>query len=143
MSAQGAARQTLDQYHQWMQINAASHLIRAARTVGLIGQLREGQRTHEQLCQTLSLAAGSSLLLLDALVAIGIVEKYGDDFALSRAGHLLCQYDDDLGDRRWDRLVDRLRGESNRQRSLTNRNSTIWPPLSGPTPRRPSKRQRF
>jgi ubiquinone/menaquinone biosynthesis C-methylase UbiE len=98
-----------------MQINAASHLIRAARTIGLIGQLREGQRTHQQLCETLSLAAGSSQLLLDALVAIGIIEKYGDDFALSRAGHLLCQYDDDLGDARWDRLVDRLRGDSNRE----------------------------
>ncbi len=111
MSAQD---RTLDQYHQWMQINAASHLIRAARTVGLIGRLREGQRTQKQLCETLSLAADSSQLLLDALVAIGIVEKYGDDFALSRAGHLLCQYDDDLGDSSWERLVDRLRGESNR-----------------------------
>lgn len=112
MSAQD---KTLDQYHHWMQINAASHLIRAARTSGLIGQLREGQRTHDQLCQTLSLAAETSSLLLDALVAIGIIEKYGDDYALSRAGHLLCQYDEDLGDRRWDRLLDRLKGESNRE----------------------------
>lgn len=97
-----------------MQINAASHLMRAARSVGLIGQLREGQRTAQQLCESLSLVDDSGRLLLDSLVAIGIIEKYGDDYALSRAGHLFCQYDDDLGDRRWQRLVPLLKGDSNR-----------------------------
>lgn len=103
MSAQD---RTLDQYHEWMQINAVSHLIRAARKVGLIDALREGQRTSEQLCESLSLLPKPTALLLDALVSVGIVEKYDEDYALSRAAHLLCQYDDDLGDHRWRRIAE-------------------------------------
>ncbi len=112
MSAQD---NTLDQYHHWMQLNAASHLIRAARETGVLGELREGQRTHQQLCDALSLDPESSALLLDGLVAIGVIEKYEDDFALSRAAQLLCQYDDDLGDGRWSQLADRVRGATSRQ----------------------------
>jgi ubiquinone/menaquinone biosynthesis C-methylase UbiE len=52
--------------------------------------------------------------LLDGLVSIGIIEKYDDDYALSQAAHLLCQYDDDLGDSRWRRLADRVRGDVGR-----------------------------
>lgn len=113
MSAQD---RTLEQYHQLMQLNAASHLIRAARSLGVIAELREGQRTLEQLREALSLgSASSTLMLLDALVAIGIVEQYGDDYALSRAAHLLCQYDDDLGDARWQQLAALVRGDRPRQ----------------------------
>lgn len=97
-----------------MQINAASHWIRIAREVGLWSELRNGQRTLEQLCQRLALAAESTLLLLDGLVATGIIEKYGDDFALSRAAHLLCQYDEDLGDRVWGNLADLMQGKLSR-----------------------------
>ena len=53
----------------------------------------------------------SAGLLMDGLVAIGIVEQYDDDYALSQAARLLCLYDEDLGDRRWEQLVDRVRGE--------------------------------
>ena len=109
MSAQ---ERTFEQYHQLMQLNAASHLIRAGRELGVLQELREGQRTLEQLSEKLSLTSGSFSSLMDALVAIGIIERYEDDFALSRAAHLLCQYDDDLGDARWDRLVDDIRGAS-------------------------------
>jgi precorrin-6B methylase 2 len=112
MSAQD---RTLEQYHQLMQINAASHLIRIARRVGILGELRDGQRTHEQLCEALSLEPGLARELLSALVAIGIVERYESDFALSRAAHLLCQYDVDLGDARWERLTDLVQGTSLRQ----------------------------
>lgn len=107
MSAQD---HTLDQYQELMQINAASHLIRAARQLGLLEELRRGQRTSAQLCEALSLAEVPAQLLLDALVAIGIVERYQEDFALSQAAQLLCQYDDDLGDGRWQQLEDRVRG---------------------------------
>ena len=46
------------------------------------------------------------LEILDAAVSIGIVEQYDEDFALSRAAHLLCQYDEDLADSSWQRLTD-------------------------------------
>ncbi len=107
MSAQ---QRTLDQYHELMHINAVSHLIRTARRVGLFDALNEGQRTADQLREELSLRAEPAGLLLDALVASGIIEKYGDDYALSQAARLLCQYDEDLGDRRWERFVDHLLG---------------------------------
>ncbi|TWU54517.1 hypothetical protein Poly51_32360 [Rubripirellula tenax] len=109
-----AQERTLAQYHSLMQVNASAHLLRTARELGLIDELRHGQRTAEQLTESLSWSPHSASLLLDALLAIGVVEKYDDDFALSRAGHLLCQYDDDLGDATWGRLVDVVRGNDRR-----------------------------
>lgn len=102
MSAQD---RTLDQYQEWMNINAVSHLMRTVRSVGILERLRQGQMTAEQLCESLSLRPEPAGLLLDAVVAIGVVEKYGDDYALSQAARLFCQYDDDLGDARWERLA--------------------------------------
>lgn len=107
MSAQD---RTLDQYHEYMQINSVSHILRAARQVGLIGELQQGQRTKQQLTDKLTLETNPTSLLLDTLVAIGIVEKYDEDYALSRAAQLLCQYDDDLGDARWQRLANAVKG---------------------------------
>lgn len=111
MSAQD---RTLEQYHHLMQINAASHLIRTARSVGILGELRDGQRTLEQLCQTLGLSPEPTEQLLDAVVVVGIIEKYGEDYALSQAAHLLCQYDEDLGDARWQKLSALVQGQSQR-----------------------------
>lgn len=113
-----AQERTLAQYQSWMQVNASAHLIRTARELGVIDELRQGQRTAYQLSETLSLVPDSLGLLLDTLISIGIVERYEDDFALARAGHLLCQYDDDLGDATWARLANLVRG--NDQRSGNN-----------------------
>lgn len=109
-----AQERTLAQYHGLMQVNASSHLLRAARQIGLIDELRSGQRTLDQLVQTLKLDAPSLGLLIDAMIAVGIIEKYDDDHALSRAGHLLCQYDQDLGDSIWQKLADRVQGKTDR-----------------------------
>ncbi len=128
MSAQDV---TLSQYQQWMKINATSHLIRAARQVGIVDELRQGQRTLEQLCEAKSLNTGFTELLLDALIAIGFAEQYQDDYALSRAAHLLCQYDDDLGDTRWEQLESAIQGNKSRldndDRQRINRDAaTQW-----------------
>ena len=117
MSAQD---RTLQQYHEFMRINSVAHLLRAGRDTGLFAELSNGQRNADQLVETLSLQADSTKLLLDALVAIGIVEKYDDDFALSRAAQLLSQYDADLGDQRWDRLADSVRGDQAAQDDLAH-----------------------
>ncbi len=109
MSAQD---RTLDQYHELMQINAVSHILRAARECGLLQQLSLAQHTVDQLCDVLSLEDETLPLLLDALRSIGIIERYGDDFALSSAARLLCQYDADLGDSYWSSLADHLRSAS-------------------------------
>ncbi len=105
-----AQERTLSQYHGLMRVNASAHLLRVGRHVGLIGELRKGQRTAEQLGELLEWSPHSATLLIDGLIAIGVIEQYGEDYALSRAGHLLCQYDEDLGDAMWDRLGDVVRG---------------------------------
>ena len=50
MSAQD---QTLNLYHELMQINAVSHILRSARETGVLQQLALGQHTAEQLCESL------------------------------------------------------------------------------------------
>lgn len=107
MSAQD---RTLDQYHELMQINAVSHILRAAREIGLLDRLSQGQHTAEQLYAACSLNPASAPLLLDALLSVGVVQRYGDDFALSPAAQLLCQHDHDLGDSHWRKLSDDVRG---------------------------------
>ena len=126
-----AQDKTLDQYQQFMKINAAAHLFRSARELGLLKELREGQRTLTQLCEKLSLKPGATKLVLDALVASSIIEKYEEDYALSRVAHLLCQYDEDLGDATWNRLVGHVREESgetdaNDQAFLNSLAATQW-----------------
>ena len=79
MSAQD---RTLDQYQQFMRINAAASLFRLAREMGVLGKLREGQRTLEQLCEKLSLRGEPAKLMMDALVATNIIEQYEEDYAL-------------------------------------------------------------
>jgi SAM-dependent methyltransferase len=93
-----------------MQINAQAHLLRAARESGIIDALRSGQLTKDQLVEKLKLDARMAGLLLDAMVAMQVLEKYGDDYAVAAVTRLLCQYDADLGDAVWADLADQVRG---------------------------------
>lgn len=129
MSEQQA--KTIELYGNLMQINASSHLLRAARQTGILEELREGQRSLDELCQARFLHREATELLLDALVVIGVVEKYAEDFAISQAARLLNQYDKDLGDEFWSELPDLLSGkrlrESSDTRALENRDTaTQW-----------------
>ncbi len=104
---------TLDRYQELMQINAASHVLRAVRQVGIFEELRTGQRTAEQLAEALRLDRAGLDLLLDCLISMNVIERYHDDHALAPVMQLLCQYDADLGDVDWLRLPDKVRaGES-------------------------------
>jgi len=102
---------TLDRYQELMQINAASHVLRTGRQVGLFDALRTGQKTADQLAQSLHLNRAGLDLLLDCLIAMNVIERYEDDHALSPVMQLLCQYDGDLGDESWLRLGALTRGE--------------------------------
>jgi SAM-dependent methyltransferase len=105
MSAQD---RTLDRYQELMQINAAGHVLRSAREVGLFDELRKGQRTVEQLIESLSLTSETTGLLLDCLVSMNVIERYADDYALSPVMRLLCEHDTDLGDAGWLSLTGKL-----------------------------------
>ncbi|MEM6468136.1 MAG: class I SAM-dependent methyltransferase [Planctomycetota bacterium] len=107
-SVRNAGDQTIANYADWMVTNAASHLLRTAKKSGITARLRERQHTLDELCEQLKLDAETTALVLDCLISIGFVEQYGDDFALARAGHLLCEHDMDLGDAIWESLPARL-----------------------------------
>lgn len=100
---------TLDHYQELMTINATSHLLRTARTIGLFDQLTTGQKTQAELAVNLHVPEDRLLLLLQSLIAVGIIEQYQEDYALSATARLLCQYDADLGDATWEQLADALR----------------------------------
>jgi len=102
---------TLDRYQELMQINAASHVLRAARQVGIFEELRGGQRTAEQLAEALRLNRAGLDLLLDCLISMNVIERYQDDHALAPVMQLLCQYDADLGDVAWLRLPEKVRSD--------------------------------
>jgi len=101
---------TLDRYQELMQINAASHVLRTARQLGLFEQLRGGQKTADQLAESLQLTRPGLDLLLDCLIALNVIERYQDDHALAPVMQLLCQYDHDLGDAGWQRLAKMVQG---------------------------------
>ena len=107
-----AQEQTVARYHELMQVNAVSHCLRSARELGILDQLGKGQHTLAELSDVLSLCPESAQLFLDVLVAVGIIERYGDDYALSHAAQLLCQYDRDLGDATWSRMGDSISADS-------------------------------
>ncbi len=109
MSAQD---RTLDRYQELMQINAASQILRVARQIGLFDQLASGQKTLPQLAENLQLDSVGLNCLLDGLIAISVVERYGDDHALAPVMQLLSQYDADLGDAHWTALPQLLRGNT-------------------------------
>lgn len=116
MSAQD---KTLDRYHGLMQINAEAHLLRGARDIGLFDALEPGQLTQEEITARLQSDPRLTGLLLDSLVALGVLEKYGEDYALSAVMRLLCRYDRDLGDDVWSSLASQLRGnDSGSKREL-------------------------
>ncbi|MEM9588532.1 MAG: methyltransferase domain-containing protein [Planctomycetota bacterium] len=108
MSAQ---EETLRQYHQLMQLNAVAQLFRTVRQTGILDLLDQRQHTAQQLADALSLDRDLLQLVLDAVTAAGIVQRYGDDYAISPAAQLLCQHDADLGDRSWDRTRECLTGK--------------------------------
>lgn len=108
MSAQDL---TLDRYHALMQTNAEAHLIRGARDLGLFDVLQRGQHTQEAIQESLGTEPRLTALLLDSLVALKVLERYGDDYALSAVMRLLCHHDRALGDDLWGSLASRLRGE--------------------------------
>lgn len=103
---------TLDRYQELMQINAASHVLRTARQIGLFEALRSGQKTADQLVETLKLERSGLDLMLDCLIAMNVIERYKDDHALAPVMQLLCQYDGDLGDASWQQLSSLVRGEA-------------------------------
>ncbi|MFG0287286.1 MAG: class I SAM-dependent methyltransferase [Rhodopirellula sp. JB044] len=122
---------TLDHYQELMTINATSHILRAARQIGLFDQLAEGQKTLEMLSEGLKIPEAKILMLIQSLTAVGIIERYQEDYALSSTARLLCQYDADLGDSTWNGLVASLQSDPDATEGETTETAT---PESAITP---------
>ncbi len=84
--------------------NAISHVIRTAVSLGILESLREGQKSGKQLAELLDLDQHALLLLMEVLRQSELVEKYGEDYALSSVGRMIPKELMDFGDRYWTNL---------------------------------------
>ena len=89
--------------------NAVTHVIRSAVSLGIIEALVEGQKTLEQLAQTLNLQKDPLLLVMNILVETELVEQYEEDYALSTVARLIPKNLRDFGDFHWSHLGDFVR----------------------------------
>lgn len=97
-------QKTLEDFIELQNRNALAHAIRAAVELGVIGALRSGQRTAEQLAEELEVYPGALKQLLDVVAGSELIEKYGDDFALSTIARLIPDRFYDFGDEHWKHL---------------------------------------
>lgn len=101
-----ASLRALETYVGLTNTAAVSHLVRAALETGIVEQLRESQRTMEELATLTKIEERRLRLLVEALISIGIVERYDDLYALAQVGHLVPKELADLGDRYWRHLYE-------------------------------------
>ena len=100
--------QTVDDYVQLQHTIAAYHVLRTAMRLGVINELKSGQKTAAQIAERLQLDWPATEMLLLALCETGLVENYGDDYALSQIGHLMTD-PFSLDDQHWDQLEQLVR----------------------------------
>lgn len=99
----------LEDFVRLMDRNATAHAIRTAVDLGVLTELDGGQKTIEQLARSLSLNSEALQLLMNVLCHTELIEKYGDDYALSAVARLIPQRFRDLGDHHWQYLGEYIR----------------------------------
>jgi len=95
---------TIETYIGLMNTNGAAHVLRTAIRLGIVDALMDGQKTVEQLAEACSLQPQPLEWLLAVTCQTGLIEHYGDDYALSQVGRMLPTEFRDLGDRYWQYL---------------------------------------
>ena len=98
-------QKTLEDFIQLQNRNALSHAIRAAVELGVISALREGQKTAEQLSGELKVDSSALSRLMNVLTTSELIEKYGEDYALSTIATLIPDQFFDFGDQHWRHLA--------------------------------------
>lgn len=99
----------LEDFVRLMDRNAITHAIRTAVDLGILTELEQSQKTLEQLSENLSLDSGALNLLMSVLCNTELIEKYGEDFALSTVARLIPHRFRDLGDHHWQYLGEFIR----------------------------------
>ena len=97
-------QKTLEDFIQLQNRNAMLHAIRAAVELGVIGALRNGQKTAEQLATELEVYPDALKQLLEVVAGSELVEKWGDDYALAPIARLIPDRFYDFGDEYWKHL---------------------------------------
>lgn len=107
-------KQTIARYQSFLQAMSLSASLDAAMKSGVLDALRDGQKDLEALALACDCDAGALERLLQVMIAIGAVERYEDDFALSQAVRLIARQDADLGKGIWQELPAFLSGQTAR-----------------------------
>jgi predicted transcriptional regulator len=82
-------QKALDDFVQLRNRNAMVHVIRTAVDLGILQALSTGQKTIEQLAEQLNLKQEPLVRLMNVLANSELVDRYGDDFALSTIAKLI------------------------------------------------------
>ncbi len=107
---ESAQQKTIHSYQGLQRIVATGHLLRLGREFGVFAVLQDGQKTLLDLVDVTGLTERRTEWLLRALVTIGIIEKYREDYAISATGRLLTPHDADFGESMWQSAGEELRG---------------------------------
>lgn len=86
-----------------------THAIRAARELGVFAALAGGQRTAGQIAEAIQADPDRVAALMRVLQQSELIERYGDDYALSTLARLIPDACLDLGDIHWKHLVEHVR----------------------------------
>lgn len=89
--------------------NALAYAIRTAVALGIFEALESGQKDVAQLAEATSVNENVLPLLLDVLLNTELLEKYGDDYALSTVARLVPSRLMDFGDLHWCHLENFMR----------------------------------
>ena len=116
--------QTVDDYVQLQHTVAAYHVLKAALRLGVINELKSGQKTAAQVAKDLGLDWAATEMLLLALCETGLVENYGEDYALSQVGHLFVD-PFSLDDGHWGSLEELVRLGSDQFGAVRTSSSAI------------------
>lgn len=100
-----AQQKTLEDFLELQKRSAVSHAIKAAVELGVIRALREGQRTATQLAKSLNVYPEALTQLLEVVAETELLEKYGEDYALSNVARLIPDAYMDLGESHWQHLA--------------------------------------
>jgi len=94
----------LETYAHLMSANGAVQIYRAAEEAGVLRALADGPASAAAVAQAYGTAKRPTALLLDGLVALGLVERCGDGYGLAPAARFLSGPYRDLGDHYWAHL---------------------------------------
>jgi ubiquinone/menaquinone biosynthesis C-methylase UbiE len=94
----------LDVYARLMTANGAAQIYRAAQQAGVVQALASGPATAAEVASACRTAIQPTALLLDGLVALGLIEQVGEAYGVAPVARILSGPYRDLGDTYWSHL---------------------------------------